>query len=287
MFLSKIFKACVALCMSSSFIWAQTELTVQSTDRPLDMDIVGPVMEAASDDASAAFHSEHLPILRNFVQENLSEQQVLADVSGIALDPDALLLTSESNVRVYMIAEGARKHNTLGFTTESVADGEVSDPLLVFPDASVRTNRYFEDPSTLASDYRTEDTPLVPGDFVDLGVYEAGTMIDFFMIADGAQGGETIFTADPEENPDLIQHVVAFAIPDSPYLLIGFEDIYNGGDRDYNDLVFAVDIGEMNVSYLANPEPEVWLMMALVLAVAYRCHKRNMQGGVLVDSAVA
>jgi hypothetical protein len=53
--------------------------------------------------------------------------------------------------------------------------------------------------------------------------------------------------------------VIAFAMEDSPYLLIGFEDLFGGGDRDFNDLLFAVDIGEQNVKNLqalvATPEP--------------------------------
>ena len=37
---------------------------------------------------------------------------------------------------------------------------------------------------------------------------------------------------------------------DSPYLVIGVEDLYGGGDEDYNDLVFAVDIGYENIASL-------------------------------------
>jgi len=56
--------------------------------------------------------------------------------------------------------------------------------------------------------------------------------------------------------------VVAFALADSPYLLIGFEDMYNGGDLDYNDLLFAVDIGEANVASLPGvPEPATSCML--------------------------
>jgi hypothetical protein len=54
---------------------------------------------------------------------------------------------------------------------------------------------------------------------------------------------------------------VSFAVEDSSYLILGFEDIYNGGDQDYNDLLFAVDIGQANVEQLIEtaalvPEPE-------------------------------
>ena len=41
---------------------------------------------------------------------------------------------------------------------------------------------------------------------------------------------------------------MALADPDSPYLLIGIEDLPGGGDEDYNDLVLALDIGAGNVA---------------------------------------
>ena len=32
------------------------------------------------------------------------------------------------------------------------------------------------------------------------------------------------------------------------YLLMGFEDLRNGGDKDYNDAMFVVDFGEGNLT---------------------------------------
>jgi hypothetical protein len=55
-----------------------------------------------------------------------------------------------------------------------------------------------------------------------------------------------VFWTDIDRNLDGIDHVVAFAHVDSPYLLPGFEDLYGGGDRDYNDVLFAVYVGEQN-----------------------------------------
>jgi hypothetical protein len=271
----------VVFLVLTSISLAQTELSFQDAARPLGLDIVGPVMEAGSDADSAVFQVDELPTLRNFVRDNLSENQALADLSGVSLDPEALLLSSESNVRVYFLQEGAAYRNTLGFSTESVSSGEASDDLLIFPDASAK-NRYYSDPSILDENFRSDDRPLIPGDFVDLGVYEGGTLIDFFLIGNGANGGTHVYTADATTNPDQMQHVVAFAIPDSPYLMIGFEDVYGGGDLDFNDLVFAVDIGELNVAYLANPEPAVWLMMLLVLGLGYCVCKKGGKGLAIV-----
>jgi MYXO-CTERM domain-containing protein len=67
--------------------------------------------------------------------------------------------------------------------------------------------------------------------------------------------------------------VVAFALPSSPYLIVSFEDLAGGGDRDYNDVAFAVDIGAINVQrLLSTPEPAAWMsLLALgLLAALYR-----------------
>lgn len=252
--------------------YAQTELSFQDGVRPLGLDTVGPVMLAGSDEASADFQDNSLPELLNFVNENLSERQALADIAAVSLDPEALVMHNESSVRVYFMSEGAGYRNTLGYTTENLASGETSEQQLIFPDAS-SWNLYRESDQTGLMP-RNNVAPLQPGDFVDLGLYGPSELVDFFLISNGANGNTTTFTASAEQNPDMIQHVVAFALEDSPYLVIGFEDLYGGGDMDYNDLVFAVDIGATNVNYLANPEP-AFLLMATTLALFGICHFRR------------
>ncbi|MGI9241424.1 MAG: DUF4114 domain-containing protein, partial [Verrucomicrobiales bacterium] len=169
---------------------------------------------------------------------------------------------TESEARVYFVSEGAGYHNTLGFnlTGSGISSG---DPQLIFPDST--------DPDWVS-----------PGDFVDLGTLEAGTSLDFFLIANGANGGSNVFTNDSTANPDGIQHMVSFALEGSPYLLIGFEDLLNGGDRDFNDLLFAVEIGTSNVEALiessplsfSTPEPSTALVLGtfciLILTVRRR-----------------
>jgi hypothetical protein len=282
--MKNILKYIIAAGLLQQVAFGQTEADFQDSATPFGYETIAPVMEAGSDEASATFQSEDLSVLLDFVNENLSEYQSLSDISAISLDPEALLLQNESSVRVYFLAEGAGFRNTLGFTTEDVSSGETSDASLIFPDASssatFMNEAFVTDADSMSDATRTDNTPLVSGDFVDLGTYDAGTLIDFFLIANGANGGSNTYSADASSNPDLLQHVVAFAIPDSPYLLIGFEDLYNGGDQDYNDIVFAVDIGSLNVAYLANPEPAFWMMMA-VLVLAGFCSFRRRSGEML------
>ena len=37
--------------------------------------------------------------------------------------------------------------------------------------------------------------------------------------------------------------MIAFFPDNSQYIIIGFEDMYGGGDKDCNDMMFVVDIG--------------------------------------------
>jgi hypothetical protein len=150
------------------------------------------------------------------------------------------------------------------------------DGRLIFPDASSPLS--FFDPSADAARSRT--APLLPGDFVDLGRFDAGTQLDFFLIANGAAGGTTTFSTQTSLNADGIDHVVAFAygLKDSPYILLGFEDLYGGGDQDYNDLLFAVDIGRMNLTALtATPEPSTYLVLGCLIPFGYYLKRRRDQ----------
>lgn len=70
----------------------------------------------------------------------------------------------------------------------------------------------------------------MPGDFVNLGSFKAGTLLDFFLISNGANGGNNVFSStDSKLNTDRINHVVSFTQVNSPYVLVSFEDMYGGG----------------------------------------------------------
>jgi len=222
--------------------------------RPFGLDIVGNVHYAGSDAASQDFQQNTLPALKTFIDVNLAEGMSIND-SAYMLDPTKLELTNDTNARVYFIGEGAGYHNTLGFNVNGtgVTSG---NPQIIFPDASSR-NSYLDPTQTTVR--RTGSAPLASGDFVNLGTLSSGSILDFFVIANGARGGENVYTTKAENNPDGINHIISYAMEDTPYLLIGFEDLYGGGDRDFNDLLFAVDIGTQNVQALqalvATPEP--------------------------------
>ena len=247
--------------VAAASVAAQTVAPVQSKADPFGLPIAGPVMVGASDTASKEFQTQVLPSLAELLKTKLSESKKVND-SSYLLDPSKLFLKTDSDVRVYFVGEGAGYHNTLGLNDEGPSI-QTGSPEILFPDASSQVTTY--NPGN-GSVKRTEKEPLLPGDFVDAGTFKAGSKLDFFLIADGASGGKSVFSTTKSANPDGINHVVSFVTAFSSYLLIGFEDLNAGGDRDFNDVVFAVDIGSINVAALtATPEPGTWLTLGSFL----------------------
>jgi hypothetical protein len=208
---------------------------------------VGPVMSAGSDAGSAAFQTTLLLSLADFLETKLSETKKVDD-AAMLLDPSKLKLLTDSDVRAYFVGDGYGYKNTLGFNT-SGSGVEKGDPKLIFPDASSPVSSY--DPGSKA--VRSTSSPLIPGDFVDLGRMSSGTALNFFLITTGANGGANVHSTDPSSaKPDGINHVVSFAYakPGRSFLLIGFEDLLGGGAPESNDLVFALDIGARNIAAL-------------------------------------
>jgi hypothetical protein len=252
-------------------------LPVQSSARPFGLSIVGPVYAAASDSRSADFQTNELPDMMKTINNNLGEYKPIANLASKALDPSKLVLSTDAQVRVYFLGEGAGYHNTLGvnYTGTGIKSGT---PQLVFPDASSKQSWYNYSTGTGAA--RTASEPLRAGDFVDFGTLKAGQKLDFFLIADGASSASAarVWTANKALNSDGIQHMASFAVQDSAYLLLSFEDLTGGGDKDYNDLVFAVEIGVANVQALANPEPATVLTFLLIAGVVFFA-RRRIDGG--------
>ena len=260
------FIATIATIASFSAL-AQTS-PIQSPVRPFGLEIVNKVQSAASDDASKNFQVNVLPGVIKLVNGNLGESVKVND-SAFLLDPSKLKLKTASDVRVYFVGDGAAYANTLGFTTDGSGSVDSKTAQLIFPNASTGSKL-------------TKNEPVQAGDYVNLGKIEAGTALDFFVIANGANGGKTSFSTQLSENPDGINHVVSFAytMKDSPYLILGFEDLLGGGDRDFNDVLFAVDIGAVNVAALtATPEPATMASMGAFLALGWVLRRRQAASG--------
>lgn len=176
----------------------------------------------------------------------------IAGTVNLGINDDTLRFSQTSNVSVYFISEGAGYKNQFGWydtATDPTLDGN--------------SNMIWENASALYSGGLLQN-----GSSFDLGTIEAGTEIGFFLKANGYNNpdGYTYYT-DDSLNPDGITHVVAGILPELGLLTLGFEDLFGGGDLDFDDVVFAIDIGVANATAMAAaaPEPEVWLMIMLGL----------------------
>ena len=85
--------------------------------------------------------------------------------------------------------------------------------------------------------------------------------------ARGASEGEVRFPF--ADQPILIsQHMASFAAQGSSFPLLSVPDLTSVGDRDFDDLVFAIDFGTANLQALANPEPSRWPTFAVLAGAA-------------------
>ena len=103
-----------------------------------------------------------------------------------------------------------------------------------------------------------------PGAQYSLGSFQAGTELAFTMFVNST--GFAYYTGDAGINPDSFLHA-AYDVTSNQTLNIGFEDIFNGGDRDYDDLVFSLSNVSVGPTLSPVPEPETFGMLALGLTL--------------------
>jgi LruC domain-containing protein len=158
--------------------------------------------------------------------------QYLAD--GITTN---LVIEDSSNVWLTFITEGAGYKNAVGYYTYNIEDGPPDDPsslehVLVFPNTSLQYS----------------GGGLQTGMRLHLGQFGAGTVMGWFLVANGWENGLYVdendlrLYSDRQYNPESSeynQHSVLLYDDDSEIFLMAFEDIVRpGGDNDFNDAVF-------------------------------------------------
>jgi Domain of unknown function (DUF4114)/PEP-CTERM motif len=109
-----------------------------------------------------------------------------------------------------------------------------------------------------------------------LGNFTAGTELVFSMFVN--QTGHTFFSGPASRNLDNTRHTT-FSALSSNSVLVGFEDLFKGGDFDYNDLRFSLTnvVNDYNLVRISAPvpEPESYMLMGLgLLLVSVYSRKR-------------
>lgn len=94
------------------------------------------------------------------------------------------------------------------------------------------------------------------GSTYSLGSFQAGTELIFKIVVNGLT--DVFYNGDGSRNFDEIEH--AAYQQQGNLIIVGFEDIAFGGDRDYDDLVFSVSNTRVGVTSPV-PEPEMAAML--------------------------
>jgi hypothetical protein len=226
---------------------AQTLSPIQITKKPLGLPLIGSVYTAASDSRSLAYSAKQ-QTYANYITTNLQEGVAFTGIGLNQLDPQRLYFLFNYQPRVYFIYGYAGYIDGLGATIATLS--QPSSSIL-----SGNTFTIFSDGHWNGSTSRTTTYPVLPGDFVDLPMVNAGQQLAFFIYSNEDSNGNpgNVFYNGKANNPDNFQHMIAFFPDNSQYIIIGFEDFYGGGDQDCNDLMFVVDIGPQNALILKNP----------------------------------
>ncbi len=232
---------------------------------PFGLDLAGPVQLGSASD-TAYFNTLRTAVLGN----NLTNGSSVPGLASVRLDPSKIDLALAADVKVYMVGDqvgnGKDKEYAVGFNPAGpgVTTG---NPELIFPLAQTNGSS------------RNSTFPVLPGDYVDLGQFAAGSHLDFFAIADPTPGYSTHSAADLSKvfsTADGNQSARLYALTGTPYLLVTFEGQDKFG-RDYNDVAFAVDVGAGNIrSLMGAPEPSLALALGSFAGVilATRRHRR-------------
>lgn len=209
-------------------------------------------------DSPTMFHSvvdEFQQFARTESSEILNSELMLRQ-----LDSSQLRLTYDHNVNVYFINEGANYRNQLGISSIGTT---VFDSTLLFEDITCTQNCIYPAYRSPKNTFGTPDgNPLGIGDYVNLGNIQAGTSLEFFLRGDGyARNNTPTWFTDDSQNVDGLQHAIAYDYKvqqSGDFLILAWEDIYGGGDLDYNDVVVAVELGTANIANITTagaPEP--------------------------------
>ena len=130
-------------------------------------------------------------------------------------------------------------------------------------DAGYFNSLYLESPVAGARFIFDRRAPLDQGP-ISLGEFSAGTELIFRL--DVRNTGLSFFTGDADRNDDGVAHALATTILDEAgtYITtVGFEDLYGGGDLDFNDFEFRLT---NVIDPLPIAAPPVLALMALGLA---------------------
>lgn len=183
------------------------------------------------------------PTLYNSIMEQFPEYRNNEANQALLFDEDAekhIVILKETAVYVSFISEGAGYSNTFGWYSYSASNPPTNasqiEKHILFPNVSEKI--------------------LKQGDMLQINdaKFPAGTVIGFFLIAGGWEGGSinyekpTLYTTYGL-NPNGQQQHILFKQKDCGDVVLAFEDrlLSEGSDSDFNDIIFTVSDNSENL----------------------------------------
>jgi hypothetical protein len=185
---------------------------------------------------------------------------------GKLVDLSQLTLKNDSEVNIFLLGEGAGKRNSLFYSANGAEKENIWGDVSIVKEAEGN----YLDPNF------DQDGTMNQGDSKNLGFFTKGTQMNFLLSSFNTTKREREYYSSAGSegtNGDGLQHAVGYAFGER-YLMLGFEDLYgdlkagstNGNensDRDFNDVVFVIDMGKGNLA--TTPEPTVLLGLGVAV----------------------
>lgn len=169
------------------------------------------------------------------------------DVNGI--DPEEFLTGQNGQAfEVELDIAGAGYSNALGYFTRNTTTGAIETVEILFENAKAAGSGAVAIIEDIEADQELAFFLVQKGANVlddltgDIGLAEVNGQL--FLTEDGTVLDDTfIFNSlDADLNADGIEHVLSGVTEDGLGLRVGFEDLLNGGDNDYQDVTFTVTV---------------------------------------------
>ncbi len=156
-------------------------------------------------------------LLTGMAQHSVAGPLGLADALGEGVEGGSLIVANDGDVIVTYLGSSAGFTNALYF---EMGQGK---------------SEFLFNSRTYQGRQRTQT-----GYAVNLGSFDVGTELIFRLFV--SNRGNSFFTGDASRNADGVAHALATTQSSDGMLTtkVGFEDIFNGGDMDFNDLKFGV-----------------------------------------------
>ncbi len=195
----------------------------------------------------------------------------IAPAGSRLVDLNNLFLNYDSDISITFLGEGTRKKNDFAYSVNG------NDPSNIWKNINAEHNSEADFLSTEQDSGDPQNGKMTYGDSMSLGSFKEGDQFEFLLTPQysgvhafdpgekGQKRKDVMYSSITENsvNGDGLQHAIAYALSDR-YMILGFEDQFGefgqtrreGGeksDRDFNDILFLVDLGEGNLASV--PEP--------------------------------